>query len=114
MKTLLLACSILFSMNLLAQQREMPPPAERATRTVERLKPELNLTDAQVKDVTPIYTSFFEGVDALRSGGQRPSPAARQKLTEDRDAKLKKVLDEAQMKKLKELEEQMRQRRPNG
>ena len=114
MKTLLLACSVLFSMNLLAQQREMPPPAERATRTVERLKPELNLTEAQAKDITPIYTNYFEGMDALRSSGERPSPEARQKLTEERDAKLKKILDEAQMKKLKELEEQMRQRRPNG
>ena len=114
LRTIFTAAAMLLAFLSHAQQREMPPPAERANRTVERLKPELSLTDAQVKEVTPIYTSFFEGVDALRSGGERPSPEARQKLTEERDAKLKKVLDEAQMKKLKEVEEQMRQRRPNG
>ncbi len=114
LRLLLLTCSIIFSMNLMAQQREMPPPAERATRTIERLKPELSLTDAQAKSLEPIYTDYFKEMDALRAGGERPSPEARQKLTDDRDAKLKKILDEAQMKKLKELEEAMRQRRPNG
>jgi hypothetical protein len=93
-------------------ERQPMPVEERVKRTMERLKPELELTEQQEKDMTPVYTTFYTEMDKLRSGGERPTPEARQKVTDARDEQLKKILNEAQMKKLKEIEEQMRQRRP--
>ena len=93
-------------------ERQPMPVEERVKRTMERLKPELELTEQQEKDMTPVYTTFYTEMDKLRSGGERPTPEARQKVSDARDEQLKKILSEAQMKKLKELEEQMRQRRP--
>ncbi len=89
-------------------------PEDRAKRTIERMKPQLSLTEQQEKDLTPIYVAFYTDQDKMRSSGERPTPEARQKMTDSRDEKLKKVLSEEQMKKMKELEEQMRQRRPGG
>ncbi|MCU0334429.1 MAG: hypothetical protein MUF62_05180 [Chitinophagaceae bacterium] len=116
LRVLSLAIAILMGTQLLAQDgpRQPMPVADRVARTIERLKPELKLSEAQVKDITPVYTDFYTEMDKLRGGGERPSPEARQKLVDARDEKLKKMLSEEQMKKLKELEEQMRQRRPNG
>ena len=98
-----------------AQQgpRQPMPIPERVQRTIERLKPELNLTEQQVKDLDPVYTEFYSELDKLRAAGN-PTPEDRQKLTASRDEKLKKILSEEQMKKLKEIEEQMRQRRQGG
>ena len=89
-------------------------PAERAKTTVEKLKPELNLTDQQQKDLTPVYTDFYTSMKALRDAGQ-PTPEDRQKLLSSRNEKLQKILSEDQMKKLAAYEEKMReQRRQQG
>ena len=80
-------------------------PAERAKTTVERLKPELTLTEQQEKDITPIYTEYYTSFKKIMESGTRPTPEERQKLTGERNDKLKKVLSEDQMKKLAEVEE---------
>jgi len=98
----------------LAQPPQQMPVEDRVKRTIERLKPELSLTDKQITEMTPVYTEFYTEIDKLRAAGTPPSPEDRQKLTATRDEKLKKILDEGQMKKLKELEEQMRQQRRQG
>ncbi len=94
--------------------RQQMPVEDRVARTIERMTTELSLTEQQAKDMNPVYTSYFTEMDKMRNGGERPTPEARQKLTETRDEKLKKILSEDQMKKLKELEAEMRQRRPGG
>lgn len=102
---------------LVAQQRPMGTPEERAKRTVERIKPDLSLTEQQEKDVVVVYTEFYTTMSKAMESGERPTPEARQKMTDDRNEKLKKVLSEEQMKKLLEGEEKMRQerrQRPNG
>lgn len=114
--SLLLAAGLLVSVATMAQggggQRQPMTVPERVTRTIERLKPELSLDEKQVKDIEPVYTEFYTEMDKLRGSGQMPSPEQRQKLADARDEKLKKILSADQMKKLKEMEEQMRQRRP--
>jgi hypothetical protein len=114
-KSILMTCAIVMSVSAIAQDgpRQPMPVPDRVARTIERLKPELNLTEPQVKDLDPVYTDYYTEMDKLRAGGQQPTPEARQKLTESRDVKLKKILSEEQMTKLKALEEQMRQRRPS-
>ena len=94
--------------------RPQVSPEDRAKRTIERLKPEISLTEQQELQLMPVYIAFFADQDKIRSSGERPTPEARQKMTDSRDEKLKKVLSEDQMKKLKEVEEKMRQRRPGG
>ena len=89
------------------------PVAERVNRTIERLKPELNLTADQVKSMTPVYTAFYTDMDKLRSNDHQPTSAERQKLMTERDDKLKTILTAEQMKKLKELEDEMRKQRPS-
>jgi hypothetical protein len=110
--SLLLALALLAHLGF-GQDRQPMPVAERVNRTIERLKPELSLTDEQAKDLNPVYTEFYTEMDKARQGGN-PTPETRQKIMASRDEKLKKILSEEQFKKLKELEEQMRQRRPNG
>lgn len=100
---------------VIAQDRQQVPVEERVKKTIERIKPELTLTEQQEKDITPVYTDYYNAMAKLREAGTRPSPEDRKKLTDERDEKLKKVLSEEQMKKLKDLEEKMRQeRRPGG
>lgn len=101
---------------VMAQDRQQVPVEERVKKTIERIKPELTLTEQQEKDITPVYTDYYNAMTKLREAGTRPSPEDRKKLTDERDEKLKKVLSEDQMKKLKELEEKMMQerRRPQG
>ena len=90
-------------------------PQERAKMTVEKLKPELTLTEQQEKDITPVYTEFYTSFKKLTENGTRPSQEDRQKLMGERNEKLKKILSEEQMTKLAAYEEKMRQeRRQNG
>jgi hypothetical protein len=101
---------------VIAQDRQPVPVEERVKKTIERLKPELTLTEQQEKDLAPVYTDYYNAMTKLREADTRPSPEDRKKLTDDRDEKLKKVLSEDQFKKLKGQEEKMMQerRRPQG
>ena len=112
--SLLLLASIMPA-GVVAQANKGPqlPVAERVTRTLERLKPELDLTNDQVKNMTPVYTSFYTSMDKLRADGKQPTTEDRQKLITERDEKLKGILTADQMKKLKELEDEMRQKKPS-
>jgi Skp family chaperone for outer membrane proteins len=117
MKKSLVFAVILVGASVLAAQAQGPnrqplPVEERVERTVERLKPALELNAQQEKEIAPVYTDFYTATEKLREGNRRPEPGARQKLVEERDQRLKAILSEAQMIKLKALEEQMRQRRP--
>lgn len=112
---ILLAIVVMFSSLsvLLAQAPQRMPPAARAKNTVEKLKPELTLTDQQEKDITPVYTDFYTAMAKLMEMG-RPSLEDRQKMVVERNEKLKKSLIEDQMKKLAEVEEKMQQDRRQG
>lgn len=110
---LLAAIAIVTSVNVLMAQGGQWDPAERAKMTVEKLKPELTLTEQQQKDLLPVYTEFYTSMKALRESGQ-PTQEDRQKLVTGRNEKLQKILSADQMKKLAEVEEKMRQQRKQG
>lgn len=114
-KSILLVVLAVFSSLsvLLAQDPQSMPPTDRAKKMVERLKPELTLTEQQEKDITPVYTDFYTAMAKLREAG-RPSPEDRQKLVDERNEKLKKSLTEDQMKKLADIEQKMREQRRQG
>jgi hypothetical protein len=94
-------------------RQPMPIPV-RVDTTINRLKPELNLTEKQVADLKPIYTQFYTSLDSIRATGERPTPETRQALMDSRNNRLKLVLSEEQMKLLAAYEEKMRQNRPQG
>ncbi len=100
-----------------AQQGQRRTAEERTKMMVDRISDTLKLSKAQQSDVNTVYLQYFKAQDKLREGlapGTRPERADMDKLSADRDAKLKIILKEDQFSKLKEMEAAMRQQRGNG
>lgn len=78
---------------------------DRVKAAIEKLEP-LNLNADQKKKTTKAFTTYYTSQQRMmqeaRSGGQRPDSSAFQKLTDERDASLKKVFTEEQYKQFKE------------
>lgn len=93
-------------------------PEDRVKVFSERVLPELKVDKDQQKQLETIYLDFYKEqnkmFEAMREKGDRPDRAAMEKMTNDRDEKVKKVLNEKQFKKLKEIEESQRQRMGGG
>jgi hypothetical protein len=92
---------------------------ERTKRTLERLTPDLSLSQEQQGKLTPVFTDFYNGMSKLRedASGGRPDRSAFQKLATERDEKVKGILNEEQFKKYTTAMENMRKRgggRPGG
>ena len=82
-------------------------PEERTKRVVDTLTTVFKLDNTVSGQVQTAFMDYYKEQDKLResimNGGDRTTmQPAMQKLSEDRDAKLKKVLSEEQFKKFKE------------
>ena len=95
-------------------------PEERIKMTIEKMAP-LNLDAAAKAKADVIITEYINGqqkvMDELRaSGADRETMMARRKeLADGRDARLKAIFTEAQMKQWKdEIEPSLRPQRPAG
>jgi len=82
-------------------------PEERTKRVVDTLTTVFKLDAAVSGQVQTTFMDYYKEQDKLResmmNGGDRATiQPAMQKLSEDRDAKLKKVLSEAQFKQFKD------------
>lgn len=96
-------------------------PEERLKVVHDKLDSAFKLDAAVMTKVDEIFLTFYKDSDKkmeeIRSGGggREEMMAARQKLVEERDQKLKGVLSEAQMKTWKDdIEPSMRPQRPGG
>lgn len=96
-------------------------PEERVKTVHDKLDSAFKLDAAKLAQVDEVFLNYYKDsdkkMDEIRSGGggREEMTAARQKLTEDRDAKLKGLLSEEQMKIWKEqIEPSMRPQRPGG
>lgn len=96
-------------------------PEERVKTVHDKLDSAFKLDAAKLAQVDEVFLNYYKDsdkkMDEIRSagGGREEMTAARQKLTEDRDAKLKALLSEEQMKTWKEqIEPSMRPQRPAG
>ncbi len=96
-------------------------PEERVKTVHDKLDSAFKLDAAKLAQVDEVFLNYYKDsdkkMDEIRSGGggREEMMAARQKLTEDRDAKLKGLLSEEQMKTWKEqIEPSMRPQRPGG
>ncbi len=99
---------------------QMPSPEERTKTTMEKLA-DLKLDKDQSAKTETIFTDFYKGqakrMEEMRSGGgDRDAMRAEfEKMTNERDEKLKKVFSADQFKKFKdEIEPTLRPRRGGG
>ncbi|MBL0181080.1 MAG: hypothetical protein IPP96_01850 [Chitinophagaceae bacterium] len=96
-------------------------PEERLKIVHDKLDSAFKLDAATMTKADDVFLTFYKDsdkkMDEIRSAGgaREEMMAARQKLMEERDAKLKGVLTEAQMKIWKDqIEPAMRPQRPAG
>ena len=102
----------MFSVQAQQQQRTVE---ERVKSIMTRITDSLGLSKEQVTATETVFTEYYTAQNKLREGlepGARPDRAQMEKLTAERDEKLKKVFTEAQYKQFKEvLEPNMRRLR---
>ncbi|MEO5996267.1 MAG: hypothetical protein ABIN89_06045 [Chitinophagaceae bacterium] len=93
-------------------------PEERSKRVVDTITTVLKLDQAQQTSAQTAFIDYYKESDKLREAMQAGTPLDRtqfEKLTTDRDEKLKKVLSADQFKKFKDdLEPALRPRRQGG
>lgn len=95
------------------QRRTVP---ERVKATMDKITPALNLDATQQTQTDSAFTDYYNAqmkmfTDA-RASGNRPDRSEFQKLTDDRDAKLKTIFTADQYTKFKsEVEESLRPQR---
>ena len=119
--TMLFALLIMTTTSIFAQGggQQMTVP-ERVKATMDKMTTPLGLNDSQVTSTTAAFTDYYNAQTKMfqdvRSSGARPDRDAVQKLTDDRDAKLKTIFTEDQYTKFKgEVEATLRpQRRQDG
>ena len=83
---------------------------EKVKKTMSQLTPQLALNNDQQAKIQTIYTDFYTAKEKLYEGlqpGAQPDKAQKEKLMNDRDEKIKAVLNEDQFKKFKDWEDQM-------
>jgi len=108
--------------SLLAQppQPPKPPsPEERLKKVSERLDKELHLTAVQKEKVLAAYKTFFADIEKNKSKNPPPPPPpvskeVADKLSKERDAKIKEVLSAEQFKKYVEVEKTLRPKPPGN
>jgi hypothetical protein len=91
---------------------------ERAKDVIGKIKPALSLSDGQSDSTLTVFKEYYQGFEKFREqmrSGNRPDQGAMQALTDERDAKLKKIFSKDQYKKFKnEVEETLRPQRQGG
>ena len=111
----------LISITSVNAQFQRRTPEERLKTVHDKLDSAFKLETAKMTQVDEVFLNYYKEsdkkMDEIRSGGgtREEMGAARQKLTEERDAKLKTLFSEEQMKTWKEqIEPSMRPQRPAG
>lgn len=125
-QVLLLAAAVITSFAAMAQgggNFQRRTPEERLKPIHEKIDSAFKLDAAKMKQVDEIFLNSFKESDKkmeeMRAGGGQMDrdawQAARQKMTEERDTKLKAVLTEEQMKIFKDqIEPSLRPQRGGG
>jgi len=99
-------------------QMSMPSVEDRVKMTMEKMAP-LNLTADEQTKTEAVFTDFYNAqmkmFEDARSSGTRPDREAFQKLTSDRDDKLKAIFTDDQFKKYtSDIEPTLRRHRGDG
>lgn len=101
--------------------RQGPPPVpnnKQIQKMVKSLDKELDLSEKQTKQVSELYFTHFDNVEAKMKSSSRPARSEMEALDSDLEKKVKAVLDKDQQKKytawLKKQEKQRSSQRPQG
>lgn len=118
---MLFALMLMATTGIYAQGMQRRTVPERVKATMDKITPALNLDESQQTKTdsafTDYYTSQMKMFQDARASGNRPDRSEFQKLTDDRDAKLKEIFTADQYTKFKnEVEESLRpqRRQPNS
>ncbi len=102
MKKMIIAAFALLIGTTAFSQQKGGTPEEKAQRLTDRMKTELNLTDAQYKQVYDINLKMANNMEEIDKGNHE----ARQNVKAEYEKQLATVLDEEQMEKAKEMRNQ--------
>lgn len=105
-----------------AQDKQPPSPEQHLKHSQEMLQKELQMNVDQQKKVGQAFREFMTAAEKLHKENPPPPPPpmdpkekeAMDKLSAERDAKIKLALTEEQYKKYVEVEKKMRPPHPGG
>lgn len=117
-KITVMLCLILMAGITSFAQQQRRTVEERVKDVIEKIKTPLKLDETQIKRTDSVFTNFYQTqqkmMTDMRASGERPDRSVFEKLTTDRDAKLKEIFTADQYKKFKnEVEESLRPQRRN-
>ncbi|HXR82867.1 MAG TPA: hypothetical protein VN722_01030 [Hanamia sp.] len=116
--TMLVAFILMATTGIYAQGMQRRSVPERVKATMDKLTPALNLDASQQTRTDSVFTDYYNAQMKMfqdaRDSGNRPDRSQFQKLSDDRDAKLKDIFTADQYTKFKnEVEETLRPQRQN-
>lgn len=116
-KITLLFSLLMFSGLLTFAQQQRQSVEERVKNVMEKMAP-LKLDQDQAKKTDSIFTHYYAAqrkmMEEMRGSGGRPDRSVFEKMTTERDEKLKAIFSADQYKKFKdEIEESLRPQRRN-
>lgn len=114
--TMLFALILIATTGVYAQGMQHRTVPERVKAAMDKINPALSLDASQQTKTdsafTDYYTAQMKMFEDARASGNRPDRSEFQKLTDDRDAKLKEIFTADQYTKFKnEVEETLRPQR---
>ena len=116
--TMLIALILMATTGIYAQGMQRQSVPERVKATMDKLTPALNLNADQQTKTDSVFSNYYTAqmkmfTDA-RASGNRPDRSEFQKMTDDRDAKLKDIFTADQYTKFKGgVEDSLRPQRQN-
>ncbi len=104
--TMLFAFILIATTGIYAQGMQSRSVPERVKTAMDKITPALNLNATQQASTEKVFTDFYTSQMKMfqdaRSSGEMPDRSQFQKLTDDRDAKLKDIFTADQYKKYKD------------
>ncbi len=107
---------LMFTGMITFAQQQRQTVEERVKGVMEKLKSPLKLDDDQAKKTDSVFTNYYQAqqkmMEEMRGSGSRPDRSVFEKITTDRNEKLKTIFSADQYKKFKdEIEETLRPQR---
>jgi periplasmic protein CpxP/Spy len=119
--SMLIAFLFAATISIQAQQGGMPRRTveERVKSAMDKISDPLKLDKTQQDKTTAVFTDFYTSQDKMRedarASGTRPDRSVMEKMSNDRDDKLKSIFTDDQFKKFQsDIEPTLRPQRPQG
>lgn len=117
--TMLIAFILIATTSIYAQGPQRRTVAERVKMATDKITDPLKLDQSQVDKTSSVFTDFYTAQDKMRedarASGNRPDRSVFEKLSNDRDEKLKAIFTPDQYTKFKsEVEATLRPQRQGG